>query len=562
MVEKPLTEQGKAAPSGIMRGAAFASLGVMFSRVFGLLRETLFAMLFGASREYDAFLMAFRIPNLLRDLFAEGALSQAFTKVFSQTAKNDGDDAAWRAANKVLTLLALVLTVITVAGMFLADEVVGLLAPGFSGIPGKRELTTQLTVWMFPFIVMVALAAAVMGMLNSKGRTGLPQAASAFFNVGSIVCGLGVAWWLAPDFIEGGLALVFRREHAAAVEGGQAARAMVGMAVGVLAGGALQLLVQLPALWKLGWRPRFSLDIKDAKVREVFVLMGPAVLGAAAVQVNIFINSNFASHLGDRPVSWLNYAFRFMQFPIGIFGVAIASAALPEFSRATANKLAPDMDGLRHAIRGSVALACLLCVPAAVGLGVLGEPLIGLIYEHGRFSAADTLATAAALQAYSVGLTGYAAIKVLQPALLALNDAKTPMWIAVGSMALNLVVNHVLVNLLGFGHVGLAMTTSTTALINALLLALVLRRRAGGMEGGKLLLSLMKIGVSAAVMGAAVWGVSTLLAHVMERGFLLHAVRLGAGVATGVVVFGVVVAVLRVEELQLLLGMVRRRVKR
>ncbi len=556
----PQTPQStSSAPAGLFRGAAFASLGVAFSRVFGLVRETLFAVVFGASREYDAFLMAFRLPNLLRDLFAEGALSQAFTKVFAQTAKTDGDDAAWRTANKVLTVMAILLTVVCALGMWGSDALVGLLAPGFAAIPGKHDLTVQLATWMFPFILLVALAAALMGMLNSKGRTGLPQAASAFFNMGSILAGLGTAAVLAPDYVLGGLALLWDRGAARAQDPDGAARAMLGMAVGVLVGGALQLLVQVPALWKLGWRPRFDLDLKDARVREVFVLMGPAVLGAAAVQVNILINSNFASHLGDKPVSWLNYAFRFMQFPIGLFGVAIAAAALPIFARATATKGAPDLPALRHAIKASISLACLLCVPAAVGLFVLGEPLIGVIFEHGRFGADDTAATNAALAAYSVGLTGYAAIKVLQPALLSLNDARSPMVVSILSMGLNLGINWMLVRVYGFGHVGLAMTTSVSALFNAVVLAFILRWRAGGMEGGALAWTLVRVGLAAAVMGAAVWGTRLGVEGMLERGFVRHVVSLGAGVVVGAVVFGVVALVLRIPELQMLVGAVRRR---
>lgn len=555
------------APStrAVPRNAMLASVGVLFSRVSGLLRETLFAALFGASREYDAFLMAFRIPNLLRDLFAEGALSQAFVKVFTQVDKRDGSAAAFAVANRVLTLLLVVLTGVCALGMVFTPGVVGVMAPGFADIPGKTALTVTLARVMFPFILLVAVAAQLMGMLNARGEYRLPQAASTFFNLGSVVVGVGGAWLLAPGFMSAGARALWQGGTAgAASDPVEAGAAMVGMAVGVVVGGCLQMLVQVPALWRMGWRPAPVWDVKDARVREVLLLMGPAVVGAAAVQVNVaLINSNYASHLGDRPLSWLSYAFRFMQFPIGMFGVAVASAAAPEFARATADRSAPDLPGLRRAIRESVALACLLCVPAAVGLWVLAEPLIGLIYEHGRFTASDTSATAAALGAYAVGLTGYAAIKVLQPALLALDDARTPMLVALASIGVNLGSNHMAVRVLDLGHVGLAVSTSVVAMLNAAVLAAVLRRRAGGLEGGALLWSLVRTSASAAVMGVAVAAsLAGSRALWPGRGTGQHALQLATGVGVGVLVFGVMVVLMRVPEAAFMVDRVKRRFRR
>ena len=251
-----------------------------------------------------------------------------------------------------------------------------------------------------------------------------------------------------------------------------------------------------------------------------------------------------------------------MQFPIGVFGVAISSAAAPEFARATAG-LSPDMAGLRRTIRQGLALSALLCIPAAVGLYVLGEPVVGLIYEHGRFGADDTAATAAALAAYAVGLAGYAAIKVLQPALLALNDARTPMFVALGSIGVNLAANHVMVRELGWGHVGLAMSTSCVALVNALVLAAVLRKRAGGIEGRALLSSLLRIAVAAAVMGLVVYQVSAACQQLLPgRGLMPRLLQTGAGVAAGAAVFGALAVALGVPEVRRVMEMVKRRLGR
>jgi putative peptidoglycan lipid II flippase len=547
--------------AAVAAGAARASGGVLISRIFGLLRETLLAAVFGASREYDAFLMAFRIPNLLRDLFAEGALSQAFVKVFKQTEQREGDAHAFMTANRVLSLLVCVLGGVCLMGMTFSNELVGLLAPGFQQIAGKSELTAQLAQWMFPFIVLVSAAAVAMGMLNSKGYFGLPQTASAFFNIGSIGMGFMMAWWWAPAYVESGFSMAMEGATGAGRNGNDAATAMRGMAVGVLFGGACQLCVQLPALWKLGWRYRPSFTI-DHRVREVLRLMGPAVVGAAAVQINVaVINSNYASYLGDKPISWLNYAFRFMQFPIGMFGVAVAAAAMPEFASATGDG---DMQRLRRATREALALVSFLCVPAAVGLAVIGEPLIGLIYEHGRFSLEDTAATAMALQAYALGLAGYAGIKVLQPALVALDDARTPMLISVASVGVNLCANHLLVRVLGFGHVGLACSTSVVALVNCAALAAVLRHRAQGTEGGLLMASLWRIGLAAALMGGLTWMVSDLSqSHLWTgRGVGPRALQVGLSLTTGVLVFAGLARLLRIAELDTVLGVFRRRLRR
>ena len=502
--------------------------------------------------------MAFRIPNLLRDLFAEGALSQAFVKVFTQTSTRDGDAAAFQVANRVLGLLMVVLGALTTLGMVFSDQVVALVAPGFSQVEGKLALTSGLTRVMFPFILLVAGAALAMGMLNAKGSFGLPQSASSFFNLGSIFVGMGTAWAPAPGFVGTGLRLALGLPPSSEADPGDAERAMLGMAVGVLVGGSLQLLVQLPSLWRLGYRPWPVIDVKDPRVREVIGLMVPTMVGAAAVQVNVvLVNSNFASYLGDRPISWLNYAFHFMHFPIGLFGVAIASAAMPEFVRA---RTTGDMEGLRRAIREALALAALLCVPAAVGLAVMGEAIIGLVYEHGRFSASDTAATSAALVAYAVGLAGYAGIKVLQPALLSLDDAKTPMLVALGSILVNLAANLVMVKVLGMGHVGLATSTSCVALVNCGALAVVLRRRAGGMEGTLLAGTLWRVGLASAAMGGCVWLVSSLSQQVWPgRGVGPRALQRGLGVATGVAVYGGLVAALRVREVRLVLDVLRRR---
>ena len=476
---------------GLTRRVGVVSAAVFSSRILGLVREQVFATFFGAGRELDAFVTAFRIPNLFRDLFAEGALSAAFVSTFTQEEARHGAAAAWRLANLVVNTLALIVASVCLAGIVWAPEISRAIAPGFEAIPGKAELTTHLTRIMFPFLLLVALAAVAMGILNTRHYFGVPAAASTFFNLGSVVGGLVCGWWLAPQYFS-----TFGA-HAAPIDPALTERAITGMAIGTLIGGLCQLLVQVPSLHRVGYRYRPLLSFGDPSLRQVLRLMAPATIGAAAVQVNVFVNSNFASYLGDGPVSWLNVAFRFMQLPIGLFGVAVGTVALPSLARHVA---AGDTGALTRTLRQSLELIATLCVPAAVGLAIFGVPIVGLVYEHGRFVHADTVAAADALRAYAVGLTGYAGIKVLAPAFYALDDARTPMMVSLLSILVNLAFNWMLVRVLGLGHVGLALSTSVVALGNCGILYIVLRRRVGPLGAG-FARTLVRIATAAAIMG-------------------------------------------------------------
>jgi putative peptidoglycan lipid II flippase len=510
----------------LARRAGIVSVAVFASRILGLVREQVFATFFGAGRELDAFVTAFRIPNLFRDLFAEGALSAAFVSTFAQEEARRGPAAAWRLANLVVNALALIVGAVCLAGILIAPTLTEAIAPGFADIPGKTALTIQLTRIMFPFLLMIAVAAVAMGILNTRNRFGIPAAASAFFNLGSVGGGLACVWWLAPTYFAA------LRTHT--VDPALTERAITGMAVGTLVGGLSQLLVQLPSLHRVGYRYRPLLSFRDPGLRQVLRLMAPATIGAAAVQVNVFVNSNFASYLGDGPVSWLNVAFRFMQLPIGLFGVAVGTVALPTLSRHVA---AGDNAALTRTLRQSLELIAGLCIPAAVGLAVYGVPVIGLVYEHGRFHATDTYAAAEALRGYALGLAGYAGIKVLAPAFFALDDARTPMMVSVISILVNLGLNWTFVHMLGLGHVGLALSTSAVALGNCGLLYLFLRRRIGPL-GGRLGGTLLRIVVAATVMGAVGVAVdATLVPKLPATPTVRYAIELAVGVPVCVGVF-------------------------
>src|SRR3984957_4041762 len=465
------------------------------SRVTGLLRESVMARLFGAGLIYDAFMLGFRIPNLTRDLFAEGALSSAFVPTFTEYLANRGKEAAARLVNLVASAIVVVVGTLCALGVIFAPALVYLMAPGYAAVPGKFELAVSMTRIMFPFLLLVALAAQAMGVLNASNKFGVPALASTFFNIGSWGFGVVLGIWLGPSL------------HLTRIEG---------MAIGVVLGGALQLVWQLPSLYKLGFRFRVAFDWNHPGLIRIFRLMVPAILGNASVQINVMVNSNFASTIidpvrgMDGPVSWLSYAFRFMQLPLGLFGVAMASATLPSISRSAA---AGNMEEFRKTLSRSVGVVFLLTFPSSVGLVVLGRSIIGAIYQGGKFEYYDTQQTALALSCYAVGLAGYAALKVLNPAFYALGDARTPMLVSVISVAINYVTAVTMIRVAKLGHAGLAMSTSAVALFSFIALFAILRKRIGGIYGTELAVTVGKVMVGAAAMG----GVVLLSSHGMER---------------------------------------------
>jgi putative peptidoglycan lipid II flippase len=519
------------------RAAGVIGAAVMCSRVLGLVREQVFAALFGGGGAMDAFTAAFRIPNLLRDLFAEGALSTAFVTTFSKTIARGGDAAAWRLADKVATLTAVVLGAICVAGMIFPSQLVALVTPGFD--PRKAALTAELTRLMFPFILLVSLAALVMGVLNAKGVFGLPAMASSFFNIGSIIGGVTLGYWLDPRF---------------------GPRSLIGLALGTLMGGALQLLVQLPSLGRLGYRFRPDFQWRDAGVKAILALMGPAVIAASTTQVNVLVNSIFASTLGDGPIFWLAIAFRLMQLPLGLFGVALGTVTLPLLSRLV---VAGQLGGFRAELSRGMRLAFLLTVPAAVGLMVLAEPIISVLYQHGRFDAYQAAQAAGALRFYAIGLMGYAALKVLVNAFYALDRRKTPMIVSFVAVALNLLFNWVFTFRLGWGVRGLAVSTGAVASCNFLLLYALMRRHLGGLESRRMLRMLGKVALaSSALLAVCAASMHWLLADWATQAFMVKLGALLATVLTGVLVFLACSAWLRIEELQGLHALLRRRLLR
>ena len=518
------------------KAAGIVGLAVLCSRVLGLAREAIFAALFGGGRVMDAFTIAFRIPNLLRDLFAEGALSTAFVTTFSKTVL-EGDQAAWRLANKVATLTIVVLSAIVIAGILSSPWLVSVLAPGFVG--EKAALTVTLTRVMYPFILMVSLAALVMGMLNAKNVFGVPAMASSFFNLGSIVTGVVLGWCLDPGF---------------------GPKAILGLAIGTLVGGGLQLVVQLPSLRRLGYVFHPDFQWRDPGVRTILRLMGPSVVAASTTQVNVLVNSIFASGLGDGPTFWLTIAFRLMQLPLGLFGVALGTVALPLLARMAATG---NMTAFRSELARGMRLAFLMTIPASIGLMLLAEPIISVLYQHHKFGVPETAAAAGALRFYAIGLCGYAALKVLVNAFYAVDKRKTPMVVSFSAVALNLILNWFFTLHLGWGYRGLALSTSCIATSNFLILYFLMRRHLGALESGAMLSLLAKLAVASAVLAAICWaGMHFLLADWATQAFLPKLLSLALVISVGAAAFFTCAAALGITELREVTRAVKRRVLR
>jgi len=514
-----------------MGRAIWLSAATMTSRVLGLVRDQLFAALVGANRWSDAFVVAFRIPNLLRDLFAEGALSSAFLPTFAEAHAKRGKEEAYRLANALVGVVLVVVGAVVIAGLLAAPAIVRLLAPGFG--PEEAEFAAFLTRIMMPFLLLVSLSAVAMGMLNAQSRFTAPALAPALFNVGAIAVG---AWLWATG----------KGPRAAAV----------GWSVGTLLGGGMQLAAQWPSLRALGFRlrPRFgAAALADPGIRRIGRLMGGAVIGLSATQVNILVNTIFASHeVGAN--TWLQMAFRLMQLPLGVFGVAIATVAGAGVAQRVA---AGDMDGVRDTLGSAMRLVAFLNVPAAVGLIVLAHPIISLVYEHGRFGAADASATAEALVFYAVGLYGYSAVKVFAPAFYALDEVRVPVVGSIVGMASNVILVLALHPVLGFR--GIALGTALAATANFAVLAVAWKWRHGGLGAAGIYRQLARTLAAAAVMIGAILATKwALMPWLPVSGLARQALLALVPIAAGATAYFLAAGALGVKELGEVASALRR----
>lgn len=528
-------EPGPDATRHVAKHAGRVGAATMLSRVLGLVRDQTMAALFGAGFASDAFNAAFRIPNLLRDLFAEGAMSAAFIPTFTEAEARQGREEAWALGRQVMSSLLLVLLGLCVLGWFFAGPFVDLLAGGFSREPGKLELTAWLFRVMLPFLPLVALAAVAMGMLNARGVFGVPALAPALLNAGMVAFGLA----LIPAC------------HAI----GQPP--IVAMAIGVVLGAALQFVCQLPSLRRQGFRFRLEWPTWPPGVRRIAMLMGPATIGLAATNVNVIVASRIASAFVEGTVTWLYCAFRLMQLPIGVFGVALATVSMPALSRAAVDG---DLPGLKSTLSAAARLVIVLTVPAAVLLAVLAEPTIATLFEHGRFQAADTARTAEALVFYCLGLPAFAAIGIFSRTFYALGDTRRPMFASLTAVAVNLTLNLMLVGplrFLGLDHRGIALAAALAAFANLGQLAFWLRQRIGGFGARRILSTLLRVLAASTAVGLLLRAGLQVLGPRWRHGHLVELATVGVGLALGLALVWLALRIARVEELAVIEDLAR-----
>jgi len=461
----------------IAKGVRAFTIGTAVSRIMGLVREQVFAHLYGSSLSTDAFNAAFRIPNLLRDLFAENALSSAFVPVLTAQ-KQKGKDAENHLASNILNTLLLVVGIITVAGIFFSPSLAKFIAFGFGDIPGKLNLTGKLTAIMFPFLLFIALAAWAMSVLNTEGEFFIPSLAPAFFNLFSILTPIA----LFAYYTKKGRDPIFA------------------MAVGVTVGGLMQLLVQGPRLMKKGFRYKPVLSFRDPEFRRVMALFIPVAIGLSASRINVFVNTQLISLLEERSLTWLNYAYRIMHLPLGLFGIAVGTVALPAFSRfASEGKL----NEMRTMLLDSLKMVLFLTIPTSAVIAFLSTPLTSLIFEHGKFTAADTVPVAEILVLYILGVPFISVLRNIAGVFYAYKDPKLPMLASFASVGINIILNLTLMHPLGYSAFPLSATISAVA--NVLILYLLLPRKIGTLDSRPLAAFALKL-VGGGLLGGLAGG--------------------------------------------------------
>ena len=509
--------------------SAVGSIGVatLASRVLGYVRDMVVAHTFGAGPVTDAFFVAFRIPNLLRRLLAEGALSTAVIPVFTESLTQGGPGAFGRLTRAVTGAALVVLCVVSALGMLLAPQVVAVMAPGWRADTGLFDLAVTLTRVMFPYLLLVGLAALAMGALNAHHRFFTAALGPAVNNLAMIVAVVALASRLSLP--------------------------VMALAVGVLLGGLVQLLVQLPELRRLGVPMTPSAEWRHPGVARIAHRLWPAVFALAAVQITVVVNTLLASLLPTGTVSYLYYADRVMEFPLGIFGIALATAALPSMAGQAARR---EYTALRTTLEWALRMSAFVAVPATVGLVVLGGPIVRLLFQRGEFTASDGVLTAQALAGYAVGLPAFSGTRIAAQTFYALGDTRTPVWVGFISVAVNVVL--ALALMWPLQHVGLALASSLSSYVNLLGLCWQLRRRLDGPSGPDLWWSLGRTVIASAVLALwclAVSGLVPGLPAPVRHGLVWLVVALVGGVA----LYAAAAAALRSSELSSLLGMLRRR---
>jgi putative peptidoglycan lipid II flippase len=515
----------------IARAAGILGSATTLSRIMGMVRDMVVSRLFGAGLATDAFFAAFQIPNMLRRFFAEGALTAAFVPTFSATLSQRGEKDARELANICFTLLTIVMAAITLTGIIFSPWIVGVMFPGFKSVPGKFELTVLLNRLMFPYIFCISLVALCMGILNTLRHFFTPAISTVFLNLSMIVAAL-----LLRDFFD---------------------IPITALAAGVLIGGCIQLVMQLPVLWRMGFPFRFNFDFSNSEVRRIALLMLPATFGVGVYYLNIAVSAILASLLPQGSVSYLYYAQRLFEFPQGIFTVSVAQAVLPSMSRQAAGG---DIAGMKESLAYGLRLTLFITIPAMAGLLACSTPIFSLLFMGGEFDYAKAVNSARALFYYSFGLSFVALSRILAPAFYALKDTRTPVWTALIAFLLNVVFSLLLMKPLLHG--GLALATTLSALANMIMLLWLLRRKIGPFGGRSVTRSGTKALLASLPMGLVVYYICqcadwSLSAHKLSKTLIL-----GGAVAAGIIVYAAISRLLRSEEALEMSALLQRKLGR
>ncbi|MCG3114730.1 MAG: murein biosynthesis integral membrane protein MurJ [Candidatus Manganitrophus sp. SA1] len=526
---KSLAAQGHV-EKGIAGAAGIVAFGTLISRILGFIRDMILANLFGATIAADAFYVAFRIPNILRELFAEGSMSAAFIPVFTEYVSKKSRSEAKELASAAFTTLLLLLCIVVAFGIFFSPQLIRLIAPGFVDDPHKFSLTVSMTRIMFPFLLFISLAALAMGILNSTRRFAPPALASGVFNVVSILFVFGFTP-LLPEPV-------------------------YGAAVGVALGGLAQFLIQVPALYQEGFPLSFRRPIRPLHpgVVQMGRLLLPTTLGLSVTQINVLVNTLLASYLVAGSVTYLYFGMRLIHFPLGIFAVALSTAILPTLSTQAAKG---ETEGLRQTFSFGLRLVFFITFPAMMGLILFRIPIVHLLFEHGEFGRVATLGTANAVLFYSIGLWAFAGIRIVVPVFYSLQDTKTPVKIGLVAVVANVILNLILMGPLQ--HSGLALATSLSAILNFSLLLLILRKRIGRIDGKRILNSHLKVLLaSSTLLPISLW-LNAQEMWLSSGNLLFKAALLAIAIAVSAASYFLIQASLKSEEVYFILNLIKSR---
>ena len=507
----------------IVKHAGYVSIGTTISRIFGFIRDMLVAYLFGAGMVADAFYAAFRIPNLIRRMLGEGSFSVAFIPVFSQYLHTKTKSETQKLINVVFTSLLVITTIITILGVFFAPQLVKFIAWGFTSDPEKLQLTIDLTRLMFPFLIFICLAGVLLALLNTLQSFFIPAIAPANLSFAEIIYVLAIAPLLTPE------------------------NQIKGLAISVIFGGLGHFLMQYPSLKNLGWHLKLDFNFNHPGLKKIFLLMIPSIIGISVDQINTFVDTICASFLGNGSITALYYSNRLMQLPLAIFGLALATVSLPLMSKAVAHK---DIDDMKQTLNLSIRFSVIMLIPAAVGLIVLGLPIIKVLFQRGKFDDFASILTNQALICYAFGLPAYAISKIFANTFFSFQDTKTPVKVAFFVMIIHVILCVSLMKVIGVG--GLALATSICAYINFIILAYKIRNKIGALGITKIIKSLSKALAASIIMGIVCYFIMLIN--------ISYFILLPISIIIGIGIFVLTAKLLKSEEIEQLLNTVLKKI--